>query len=654
MNDGIDLKKIANSGADERVIEVYRLLSQYMRQPERKAWLKMRQECSDAVYESAIWTDEEKAQMLKKDMIPLTINDLYKGVQGSAAVVTDQKPGVEFLPVGSGDLYVAELMKRAHDQVWAQNDGGTELFEFVKEAKISGLPCMDVKHDPAKGIYGKVVIGNFDPETLYYDMQKCRKADLSDVTVMKAHLVSRTYCKDTYEGITDEDLVFEGVKPPDTGLMTDTVTGKDNYTINTKDTPIGPDDYPEEKEDIWEIEAHILKRDKEIWLMVPDGTGGYSREVFKESQKAEAKEKAATMPNALLWSRVVEKRYLRIVVGKKLIKQRQDDKEVDEIPNAYGVDVDGDPVLPIIAMVHERTRKGKPVSPTIFAKEACRERNKRRAQAIYVVTKNIDAPIQMPEGAKWVKDPIHGDFIRVGKDAAFAPSRLAPGNTSAEALNLEAVAKADVDDMYDMHDVMKGKVPPGRPAMQTVLALIDMGGMMSKPFTRSLEAALVRLGKVTMYCILRNWPRSMWERLIEPDEMGTWEPDNAKPQQSPVEEMNAMGQQPDPDEEEAKKQEIQAKWAAALEILRPADMSKEPGLSLLDVDVRVTAGSTMPTNRLARQQMAIELVKGGIYDQEAALEYVDDPHKDQVVARMKAKEQKMMMMAASGAQAPKQ
>jgi hypothetical protein len=205
--DGIDLKKIASSDADEKVKEVYRYLSLYMRQPERKAWLKMRTECSDAVYESAIWTEDEKAQMLKKDMIPLTINDLYKGVQGSAAVVTDQKPGVEFLPVGSGDLYVAELMKRAHDQVWAQNDGGTELFEFVKEAKISGLPCMDVKHDPAKGIYGKVVIGNFDPETLYYDMQKCKKADLSDVTVIKGHLVSKTYCKDTYEGITDEDLV---------------------------------------------------------------------------------------------------------------------------------------------------------------------------------------------------------------------------------------------------------------------------------------------------------------------------------------------------------------------------------------------------------------------------------------------------------------
>jgi len=652
MNDIIDFKKIDASDADPKVKEVYRLLKKYMEQPERKQWLKMRKECHAAVYESEIWTEEEKKQMSDKDMIPLTINDLYKGVQGSAAVVTDQKPGVEFLPVGSGDLYVAELMKRAHDQVWAQNDGGTELFEFVKEAKISGLPCMDVKHDPAKGIYGKVVLGNFDPETLYFDMQHCRKADLSDVTVIKAHLVSKTYCKETYDGIKDEDLQFEGVQKPDTNPITDTVTGADSYTKGTKDEiPAGPDEYPEEKENIWEIEAHILKRDKEIWLMTPDQAGGYSREVFKK--KADAEVRAQLVQGSLVWQRVVENRYLRIVVGKKLIPQRTGKgmEEVDEIPNAYGVDVDGDPVLPIIAMVHEKTRGGRPVCPTVFAKEACRERNKRRAQAIYVVTKNIDAPIQMPESAKWMKDPIHGDYIKVGKDAPFPPTRLLPGNTSAEALNLEAVAKADIDDMYDMHDVMKGKFPPGRPAMQSVLALIDMGGMMSKPFTRSLEAALVRLGKVTMSCILRNWPRQMWERLIEEDEMGAWEPDQQKSQQqeSAVEALNSLGKPKDQGEEEAKKQEISQKWAAALELLRPKDPGKEPGINLMDVDVRVAAGSTMPTNRMARQAQAAEMVKQGIYDQEAALEYVDDPKKDEIVARMKAREDKMMLMAASGA-----
>jgi len=38
----------------------------------------------------------------------------------------------------------------------------------------------------------------------------------------------------------------------------------------------------------------------------------------------------------------------------------------------------------------------------------------------------------------------------------------------------------------------------------------------------------------------------------------------------------------------------------------------------------------------------VDMVKNGIYDAQAALEYVDDPKKDQIAARMKAKEAAMM------------
>ncbi len=616
---------------DPKVKEVYRLLKKYIAQPERKAWITLRRECWDVVYENAIWTETEKKQMEDKGMVALAINDCYQGVRGSSAAVTDQKPGIEFLPVGSGDLYVAELMKRAHDQVWAQNDGGTEIFEFTKETKLSGLGAIDVKHDPSKGIYGKCVFGHFDPETLYYDMKKAQKPDLSDVHIIKAHQITRKQAKETYEDIKDEDLEFAGVEkdalPPD--RIDDYKTGEDNYAKASTDVPAGPADLPEEKEDTWEIEAHILKKEKEYWLMTPQRGGGFARQIFSKEQKAEAEAGEKAAPNTVLWPRIVEKREMRIIVGKKLVK---------EMVNPYGIDSDGDPVLPIVTLVPEKTRKGKPVSPTVFAKEASRERNKRRSQAIYVVSKNVDAPIVYPgDTAKWEKDKVHGDMLKVDKNAPWQPTRLLPGTISTEVMNLERVAKEDVQDFYDMQDVMKGKVPAGDPSGRTILALQDQAGMMSKPFVRSLEAALVRLGKVNMALILKNWPRVNWERLIEPDEMGSWVPKEEQKPPNPMEMMGAGGEQEKPDEAV-----IQAKWTKALELIRPADPSKEPGISLLDVDVRVAAGSTMPTNRMARASMAMELTKVGIYDAEAALEYIDDPHKDQIAQRMKAKEQAMM------------
>lgn len=613
---------------DPKVKEVYRLLTRYIEQPARKAWIRVRRECWDAVYENAIWSEKEKAAMEEKGMVPLAINDCYQGVRGSSAVVTDQKPGIEFLPVGSGDLYVAELMKRAHDQVWAQNDGGTEVFEFVKEAKLSGLACMDIKHDPSKGVYGKCVFGNFDPETLYYDMKKAKKPDLSDVHLIKGHKITRKQAKETYDELKDEDLDFRGVEadilPPD--KIDDYKTGEDNYTKDAQDVPASPTDLPEEKEDTWEIEAHILKKEKEYWLMTPQEGGGFKRQIFPKDKKAKAEELKAANLNAVLWPRLVEKREMRIVCGKKLIQ---------EIVNPYGTDSDGDPVLPIVSLCPEKTRKGKPVSPTVFAKEASRERNKRRSQAIYVVSKNIDAPIVTTAGYKWEKDKVHGDLLIVDRTVPFPPQRLLPGTISTETLNLEKVAKEDVQDFYDMQDVMKGKVPVGDPSGRTILALQDQAGMMSKPFVRALEAALVRFGKVNIALILKNWQRVQWERLIEPDEMGTFVPEKEQKPPNPMEMMG--GEQEKPDEGI-----IRDKWMQALEQIKPSDPGKEGGISLVDIDVRVAAGSTMPTNRMARASMAMELVGAGIYDAKAALDYLDDPKKDEIAARMQAREQAMM------------
>jgi hypothetical protein len=393
--------------------------------------------------------------------------------------------------------------------------------------------------------------------------------------------------------------------------------------------PAGPTDLPEEKEDVWEIEAHILKKEIEYWLMTPTPEGGFSRKIFGKDQKAEAEaaHKANYQSqNCVLWKRLVEKREMRIICGKKLIK---------ELANPHGIDSDGDPVIPVITLCPEKTRKGKPVSPTVFAKEASRERNKRRSQAIYVVSKNVDAPIVSAGDYKWERDKVHGDVMKVDRSAPFAPTRLLPGTISTEALNLERVAKEDVQDFYDMQDVMKGKVPTGDPSGRTVLALQDMAGMMSKPFVRALESTLVRLGKANIAVILQNWQRPQWERLIEPDEMGSWVP---KEQQKPPNPMEMMGGEQEKPDAEA----IKGKWMQALELIKPSDPIKEGGISLVDVDVRVAAGSTMPTNRMARAAMAMELTKGGIYDAEAALDYIDDPKKDQIAARMKAKEQAML------------
>ena len=199
---------------------------------------------------------------------------------------------------------------------------------------------------------------------------------------------------------------------------------------------------------------------------------------------------------------------------------------------------------------------------------------------------------------------------------------------------LEDRADRDIDDQYDLPDVMRGVAPKGQEnsSGRMVLALQDFGSMMSKPFLRRLESALIRLAKVNLSLMLQHWPRYMWERLIEPDEKSTLTPEGSK---------EAKFKEKDADDV-ALQDAIAAKWEEALEKIRPEDLNQPPGISVADIDVRITAGSSMPTNRIAKSQLAIEFTQAGIYDAEAALEYIDDPKKDEVVRRIKAKEEKAM------------
>lgn len=628
----IDIDKISSSDAAPEVIEVYRLLKRYKEDADRVEWER-------DVYKrgwevawgkaDALWTEEERKAMTEKGQIPIAINDLAKGIQGASAVASANKPGINVKPIGSSDLYVAELLKRGFDYVWGQNEGNQVIFDGIKEAKTGSIGCFDVKWDEThvtKFAMGKIVIVSDNPLDYYFD-KKSRRADKRDSHIIKAHLISREYAKENYD-VTDDDLDFRPIPDDDEpGKSSAGKPGEDEYarmeSEKKRDTGTNEDD--EERADVWEIEAWLIKTVKEYWLLSVDGETSETHK-FTFEKKAEADNALEQLIAAEGTGKVVEKRIekreQRIIVGKKLISSEF---------NPYGIDSDGDPVLPKILIPHDRAFNGFYTSPTYRGLEISRSRNKRRMQTIYVITKNIDAPIVTSSSYKWEKDKTHGDILVVGKDAPFPPQRLIPGTTSAELMAMEQRDEAALNDEYDMNDVMKGKLPPGVDSGKLVIALQDQAGMMSTPFIGVVEVTIERVAKVILALMLKYWPRKMWERLIEPEEVKTWQPDKDKK----IDPQTGEAVQVQPDV-------IEQKWRQALELIRPADPAQEPGIELEGLDVKIIAGSTMPTNRMAKASMAMEMAKAGIYDAEAALEYIDDANKDKVAARMRQKEQMMM------------
>lgn len=587
-------KFTVGNDADEKVKEVYRFIRKFQSQKARRDWLDRYEEAWNAI-ENNMWTDAEKEELIEAGMVPLVTNRCNKGVQGSSAIVTDQKPEVQFHPIGSADLYVSELLKRSHDFIWDKNEGSDLTYDNVRAAKIGAIAFFIASFNRNKGPFGRIINEDEDPTDVYWDADS-RKRDLSDTPLIRAKLRTREYILDNYDDITDEDMRYE-IMSKDEESKSSGVEGEDNYAIESSRDTITDRTAIKPKE-VWEIEAWIPKTVKD------------DRQLGDETITLK-----------------IEKIFHRIIVGKKL---------VEENINPLGEDADGDPIWQIIPLMHDRIRKAYPMSPTNYAVPLNKEKNKRRAQFIYMVSQNANSPIVEPSGkAKWTGNPgTPGSRLEVEAGASFSPYRM-PGGTldATRFIELEKTSDQEIDDQYDMQDVMRGKMPAGKSDMsgRLVLALQDMGGMMSKPFLRALESALVRLAKVNVAMAMKYWPRYMWERLIEPDELDTWTPD--KPGIETQQEPNT--------------EEIRRKWLNALEMVRPADPNKEPNISIMDFDVKISAGSSMPTNRIAKGQMAIEYVKAGIYDAEAALEYVDDPNKDKIIPRMKAREQeqaRMMML----------
>jgi len=604
-------------GLDEQVKKVYSTLRRFDKNSKREEWKQRRDVAWDAI-ENKILDDKDISDMADMKQVQPTINKCNKGVQGSAAIVTDQKPELKFNPIGKGDLYVAELLKRANDVVWAKSEGEDEIYRLTEESKIGGIGFINCWYDQAKGPFGRIMFEEDDPTNYYWDAES-RKRDFSDSHLIKAIRRTRQYIENHYPGLKEEDLTFKA-GPDDPTLSTGLTTG-DNYAEGKKD----PDDTEDSaRPKVWEIEAWLLDT-VDVFIVVKPINGKIATLVFDSMEEAE-------FEGGEIVKKKKEVRKKCIVVGKKLIST--------EI-NPDGTDADGDPIVDWAALPHQRTRNAYPMSPTNYAVEINKDKIKRRAQLNFAVSQLANSPIVRPKNCKWKGHPgTPGSELEVDNNAAFQPYRLGSGAANVQLFaELEALNDKDIDDQYDLSDVLRGQID-NRIAWQTVYALQEFGAMMSKPFLRALESAMVRLGRSIIAKALKYWSRDQWERLIEDREWEAWLPND---EQMEVDQLIEQAEQNGNDAVQLKRdkaQVIRNKWIEALDVVSPEQ--GETDLNIMDIDVKITAGSSMPTNRMAKLGAAIELTNAQIYDAQAALEYIDDPNKDEVIARRKQQEQAAM------------
>jgi len=606
----------------DEVKEVYKTLKYYDGATARAKWIKDRKIAWDAM-ENEILTEKDIQEMSKLGIDQPTINKIVKGVQGASAIVTDQKPELKFNPIGKGDLYVAELLKRANDVVWEKNEGQDETYRLVEEAKVGAQGMIGCWFDVTKGPFGRIIFAEEDPTNFYWD-PKSRKRDFSDTHMIKAIERTPDYIKSHYPGIKEEDIQFSTSSDIGEPTLSEGLTSGDNYAENVSEKDADCDERPM----VWEIEAWMLETVPEYFGYQVNGMKVVPV-TFETKEEADAAIEANKVVEVIEKGREVRRKI--VIVGKKVMS--------NEV-NPEGVDADGEPIIDWAGLPHHRTRTAYPMSPTNYAVESNRDLIKRRAQLTYAVTQLAASPVVRPKNAVWQGQPgTPGSELIVDQNAAFQPYRLGSGAANVQLFGeLEQLNSTDVDNQYDLSDVMRGNISE-RIAWQTVYALQEFGAMMSKPFLRALESALVRLGKSIIAKCMRFWSRDQWERLIEDSELYEWLPEEERLEaEQKIQQAEEQGQAVEEIARMKKEQGILIKnrWLEALNLISPIDGN--PELSIVDIDVKITAGSSMPTNRMAKLGAAIELRNAQIFDTEAALDYIDDPNKDSVVERQRQRE----------------
>jgi hypothetical protein len=398
---------------------------------------------------------------------------------------------------------------------------------------------------------------------------------------------------------------------------------------------------------VWEIEAMLLKTvDEFIATITVQGMEPLIKRYRKDNNTKKDVEAgiitevlsnplyANVPPEAIkldLLDTKVEIRVHRLIVGKKLIKQKNEKgEELDEIENPYGEDPDGDPVLKLNLLKHSNTKTAYPTCPTTFALPINREKNKRRSQHIYLTSK-LNHPVIKEKGeVKWIgKAGGLGARVKLGQtgDVEYMQGQVA----TQDFLIHDRQCDNDIDDQYDTPDVIRGKNPPNAndQSGRAIANLQDFAGVMSAPFIRKYEAFVVRIGRSTLSAMLKYWKRHQWEALIDETDWKTWLPDEQRIQ---LKQQSQGETDLQPNEQYVKKQ-----WTDALNRICPIE--DEPDIDIMDIDIKVTAGSSMPTSRIAKNAEALEKVKMGLLDPETYWEQTDDSLKDKVIPRLKQQAQ---------------
>uniref|UniRef100_A0A6M3IJF2 Portal protein n=1 Tax=viral metagenome TaxID=1070528 RepID=A0A6M3IJF2_9ZZZZ len=560
-------------------------------------------ESSKRAFKGQVFTDAQVKKMEENGIPPVKVSRGTTNALRYASILTASKPELKALAKGRGDKAIATLIQRAYTKIWEENRGVMKNFRVMLGTIRDGLShfnCWSEKYGMAGDV--KIKFNKLDAKKTYYDPETTED-DMDDWRYrITAKAITKQEAKDLY-GLKDDEFYYTFMEKPDqenAGTDHDSEPGG-----KYDDAPTGKQEDP--KRTIWEIEYYEKqKKSQKLW---------FDKDLMKAFPRFDNLEKDNQAKMALMMGAPsetpIDQRFqplevankdliYRLVVGKKLIA---------DIINPYKKDNLAEPVDPIIPLPNIPIGSAYPRGNMFFAIGPLEEITKRRGQSIAVVSATMGSPILAKKGtvniADWQKKLTKPKEILEAEwdDPADKPGPLYQTMPEmSRVFMLEDRALNDLNDVFNLTPVLKGEAETGRMSGRLAAMLKEFGMEGNAYLLAAAEDSFRRLGVCLVVMALNEWPYHYWERLVEDEDK-------------------------DPESGELMPQFVQA-----FEKLKSKDVS------IIDYDIGIRSGSSLPSNRMARLDLAMELATTplppeAVYDREAVLSYLDDPQSEAVLKR---------------------
>jgi len=522
-----------------------------------------------------------------------------------ASILTASRPELKALPIGSGDGAIATIVGRAYKKIWDGNIGNAINHNVVVGLIRDGLDHFNVTTEKY-GLAGdvRILIKKLGAKKVVYDPDTPEDTleDWSHRFVFQA--ISPQQAKDLHH-LKDNELYYEAVaEQPEEGEK----EGDHDSEIGGKyEDDTGHGGPNPTKKTVWEFEYwERRKYSKKLFFDV--ATEEYF-ERFDNTTKDNQSiiERMYATPSEMEQS----KRFIPVLAVEHDLRMQHvvGSKIISDTVNPYGKDELNLPIDPVILVENIRMGILYPRGNMFLAHWPLKEISKRRGQSIAVVSFTMGSPIIAKEGtidvADWKKKVSKPREILTGEweDASDKPTTLYQQIPDlSRVFMLEDRANADLNDVFNLTPILKGEAETGRMSGRLAAMLKEFGMEGNSYLITALEAAFRKLGVCLIAIALKEWPFHYWQRLIEEED---YDPET---------------------------QQLTPDYQKALETLKGNDVS------IIDYDVGVRSGSSLPINRAAKVDMSVELAStpvpdNAIYDAEAVLHMLDDPQAKQVLKR---------------------